>query len=151
LLLGAGVGVEKTSVQVICIDSLDKHKVNGLNVEVREKYGKLDITHTTGEAGDGTALFDLGYFEGTIIVRVYDPANTYLETLSEEHYVKAGNNPIPVTVYRSGYSPPDWQKYLQYLPYIIGGSIGIIGLAIGAYAVKRRREVWRARMLLNSD
>jgi len=139
LLLGAGVGVEKTSVQVICIDALDKHKVNGLNVEVREKYGKFRYVHTTGEAGDGTALFVLEYFEGTIIVRVYDPANKYLETPSEEHYVKSGNNPITITVYRSGYNIIDWQKYL---PYIIGGSIGIIGLAIGAYAVKRRREVW---------
>jgi hypothetical protein len=139
LLSSAGVGVEKTSVQVICIDALDKHEVNGLNVEVREKYGNFRYVHTTGEAGDGTALFDLGYFEGTIIVRVYDPANIYLETESEEHYVKAGNNPITVTVYRSGYNVIDWQKYL---PYIIGGSIGIIGLAIGVYAVKRRREVW---------
>jgi len=138
LLLGAGVGVEKTSVQVICIDALDKHKVNGLNVEVREKYGKFDITHTTGEAGDGVALFDLGFFEGTIIVTVYDPANVYLKTESKEYYVKAGNNPITVTVYRSGYNIIDWQKYL---PYIIGGSIGAIGIAVGAYAVKKRREV----------
>jgi hypothetical protein len=34
----------------------------------------------------------------------------------------------------------EWLK--QNMPYIIGGSIGAIGIAVGAYAVKRRREVW---------
>jgi hypothetical protein len=141
VLAGAGVGVEKTSVTVTCIDSVDKYKVNGLNVEVREKYGKFDYTQTTGTSGDGTALFDLGQFEGTVLVTVSDPANVYLKTNSTEYYVKAGSNPIIVTVYKTPLGPGLWELLQQYMPYIVGGVIGAVGICVGAYALKRRAEV----------
>lgn len=139
LTLGAGVGVEKTSVIITTIDAETKSKVNGLNVEVKTPYGEFYDIKTTDTSRSGTAIFDLGYYEGKILVTVTDPSGVYLKTDTREYTVKQGSNLFPIEVYRS---PTEnlLEFIIKYLPYIIGGCIGVCGLGIVVYSLKKRRE-----------
>jgi hypothetical protein len=110
--------------------------LNGIKVSVYDKVG-VGFTPKVSSTANGLASFDLEYFTGTVVVVAEDPYGTYLPVTSEKN-IASGSNSLTITMLKQGESVIDWGKYM---PYIIGGSIGAIGLGIGAYALKRKREV----------
>ena len=155
-----------TPIKVVCYNSLGTETDNvtltadfgaGAQNQTQPTYLMIYVENTAGtkligmyitvnfgtEERNGYSLkegklFDLGTYYGTVSIMVQDlSTNSTYKTATDTITVEQSKtNYKTITMIRIGENPTDWEKYL---PYIVGGSIGLIGLGVGVYALKRKR------------
>jgi hypothetical protein len=88
----------------------------------------------------GFYSFDLRTFEGEVKVWCEDSSGTYESSEPQIKHVKPQSESYKLEfyLYKKGEEVINWS---QYLPYIIGGSVGIA--ILGAYAYKKGTSISR--------
>jgi len=137
-------GLPNTGLSIRCVNKNNPSEgIMGVSITVF--YG-TDKTKTksgyTGEKGYAPITLDLPY-EGYLDIIAVDNYGRFYSTNKTDQYVSpARKNEFTIEMTPIGEKEFDLLEWIkQNLQYIIGGSIGIIGIVIGAYAVKRKRGV----------
>jgi hypothetical protein len=135
-----GAGLPNTGISVRCVNKNNPSQgIESVSITVFWGSSKEKVARgITTKGGYASITLDIP-FEGKIdIIAVDNYGRFYTANKTDQYVSPTSKNEFTIEMIPIGGGGID---ITQYLPYIIGGSVGAIGIAIGAYAVKRRREV----------
>ena len=139
-----GAQLPNTGISVRCVNKNNPSEgIESVSITVFWGTSKERVARGVTTKG-GYASITLGEpFEGKVDIFVTDNYLRFYSANLTDQYVsptKKNEFTIEMTpIGKGGFDLIEWLK--QNMPYIVGGSIGAIGIAVGVYAVKRRREV----------
>jgi hypothetical protein len=140
-----GAGLPNTGISIRCVNKNNPSEgIESVSITVFWGTSKERVARGVTTKGGYASITLEEPFEGKIDVFVTDNyLRFYPANLTDQYVSPTKKNEFTIEMIpigKGGFDLIEWLK--QNMPYIVGGSIGIIGLAVGAYAVKRRREVW---------
>jgi hypothetical protein len=136
-----GAGLPNTGISVRCINKNNPSQgIESVSITVFWGSSKEKAARgITTKGGYASIPLDIP-FEGKIdIIAVDNYGRFYTANKTDQYVSPTSKNEFTIEmipIVEGG----GFFDIMQYLPYIIGGGIGAIGIAVGAYAVKRRRE-----------
>jgi hypothetical protein len=139
-----GAQLPNTGISVRCVNKNNPSEgIESVSITVFWGTSKERVARGVTTKGGYASIPLEEPFEGKVDIFVTDNYLRFYPANLTDQYVsptKKNEFTIEMTpIGKGGFDLIEWLK--QNMPYIIGGSIGAIGIAIGAYAVKRRREV----------
>lgn len=135
LLLRKSFAVSDTKIKIVAL-TIDNKPIQGITGKVifgeKVKYSQM-YTNEEGEL-----IIDLNeQYRGEATVVVWDIDDRYYSVNKTKYVEPEQPNVYTFHLIAKGKEPPfDWEKYL---PYIIGGTVAVLGLAGGIYIYKRRQ------------
>jgi len=135
--LGPTVSQYSTVVNVKVLEYETDKPLPFKRVKIYDVETEGKIVYEVGDT-DGNGLFqrNLGQFVGEIKIIVEDPQDEYKASDPKIIYVQPQSEPFEVKMYMyKGEKPPDIWKYL---PYIVGGIIGVTGISVAIYMLRKR-------------
>jgi len=138
--LGASTGVGTTVLNVYTYDADTKEKLSYIKVILKDVLHEGAVINKVAYTEQGFYSFELGTFDGEVKVWCEDSSGTYESPEPQIKYVKPQSESYKLEfyLYKKGEEVINWS---QYLPYIIGGSVGIA--ILGAYAYKKGTSISR--------
>jgi len=133
-----GAGLPNTGIAVKCIDKYSKSSISSVSITVL--YGKNFGEVKYGITGrDGVALITLDSpYEGSVKILANDNYGRYYPVNITVTVSPTSDNTFEIKMEPINGDGFNWLE--DYLPYIIGGAIGVSGVAFGLYTYKKRRE-----------